>query len=136
MFCFPWDRACGFAALLASRAKDRKQLEACSNHRYIAAMRNGRHRTSRRPVERVELGEYIVADPEICHGKPTFKGTRIMVWQVLDALSRGESAAQIVKAWDGKVGKAAIAETVRLARQALLDDQGRLCNVAGSAVAA
>jgi uncharacterized protein (DUF433 family) len=28
---------------------------------------------------RMELGDFIVADPEICHGKPTFKGTRIPV---------------------------------------------------------
>jgi len=27
----------------------------------------------------VELGEYIVADPRICHGRPTFKRTRVMV---------------------------------------------------------
>jgi len=40
---------------------------------------------------RVELGEYIVADPLVCHGKPTFKGTRIMVWQILEDLARGES---------------------------------------------
>jgi len=33
--------------------------------------------------ERLELGDFIVVDPEICHGKPTFKGTRIMVFQVL-----------------------------------------------------
>ena len=25
------------------------------------------------------LGRYIVADPYICHGKPTFRGTRILV---------------------------------------------------------
>ena len=25
------------------------------------------------------LGRYIVADPKICHGKPTFRGTRIFV---------------------------------------------------------
>jgi len=82
----------------------------------------------KRPAaERLELGRFIVADPEICHGKPTFKGTRIMVWQVLDALARGESAEQIVSAWDGKVTKGAIAETVRLAREALLDHEGRLC---------
>jgi uncharacterized protein (DUF433 family) len=30
-----------------------------------------------------QLGKYIVADPEICHGKPTFKGTRILVKTVL-----------------------------------------------------
>jgi hypothetical protein len=59
-----------------------------------------------------------------------------MVWQVLDALARGESADDIVKAWDGKVHKAAIAETVRLAREALLDGEGRLCHGASRAVAA
>jgi len=35
---------------------------------------------------RLELGEHVVADPEICHGKPTFNGTRIMVWQVFALL--------------------------------------------------
>ena len=35
---------------------------------------------------RVEINEFIVADSEICHGKPTFKGTRVMVWQVLEML--------------------------------------------------
>lgn len=29
------------------------------------------------------LGRYLVSDPDICHGKPTFAGTRIMVAQVL-----------------------------------------------------
>jgi uncharacterized protein (DUF433 family) len=33
--------------------------------------------------QRKLLGRYIVADPEICHRKPTFRGTRIMVSQVL-----------------------------------------------------
>ena len=32
-----------------------------------------------------------MADPEICHGKPTFKGTRIMAWQVLDDVGDGRS---------------------------------------------
>ena len=40
---------------------------------------------------RVELGQSIVADSGICHGKPTFKGSRVMVWQVLRA-SRLDSA--------------------------------------------
>ncbi len=46
-------------------------------------------RTKSKP-RRVELGRYIVADPEVCHGKPTFKGTRIMVWQVVEHLALGE----------------------------------------------
>jgi len=83
------------------------------------AMKNGKH-------GRVELGEYIVADPEICHGKPTFKGTRIMVWQVLDELAHGMTPSQIVKAWGGRVQREAIAESVRLARHSLLKDSGEL----------
>jgi uncharacterized protein (DUF433 family) len=100
------------------------------------SVNNGKRLKSKRPAQRVELGQYIVVDPQICHGKPTIKGTRIMVWQVLDALERGESADEIVRAWDGKVGKGAVSETVRLARTALLDDEGRLCRPAAQAAAA
>jgi uncharacterized protein (DUF433 family) len=77
-------------------------------------------------TKRLELGNHIVADPLICHGKPTFKGTRIMVWQILDELAHGMSPAQIAKAWGGSVTRSAIAESVSLARQSLLDRQGRL----------
>lgn len=59
-----------------------------------------------------------------------------MVWQVLDALARGESAEQIIRAWDGKVTRNAIAETVRPAREALLDDEGWLCGSVRPAAAA
>ncbi|HMJ65131.1 MAG TPA: DUF433 domain-containing protein [Candidatus Binatia bacterium] len=78
---------------------------------------------------RIELGEHIVADPLICHGKPTFKGTRIMVWQILDELAEGMSPQEIVKAWGGRVSLEAIAETVALARRSLLDKHGRLRRV-------
>jgi uncharacterized protein (DUF433 family) len=77
-------------------------------------------------AKRIELGEHIVADPLICHGKPTFKGTRIMVWQILDELAHGMAPEQIVKAWGGKVTRAAIAESVDLARRSLLDERGCL----------
>ena len=36
---------------------------------------------------RVTLHKHIIADPAVCHGKPTFKGTRVMVWQVLEMLA-------------------------------------------------
>jgi uncharacterized protein (DUF433 family) len=39
--------------------------------------------------KRKELGQYIVADPEICHGQLTFKSTRIMVKSVLGMLAKG-----------------------------------------------
>jgi len=48
-------------------------------------------------MRKVEINNYIVADPEICHGKPTFKGTRIMVWQILAMLSDGLTNKEIIK---------------------------------------
>jgi len=68
---------------------------------------------------RVELGEYIVADPEICHGKPTFKGTRVMVWVVLEQLADGLTPDEIVKEWRGRVPREAVVEAALLASQIL-----------------
>jgi len=86
--------------------------------------------------ERVELGEHIVSDPLICHGKLTYKGTRIMVWQVLDELEHGMSLDEIVTAWGGEVSKEAIRESIRLARGALLDREGRLARSVDGRLAA
>jgi uncharacterized protein (DUF433 family) len=36
-------------------------------------------------------------DPEICHGKPCIKGTRVMVSVVLDYLKAGETVATILR---------------------------------------
>ncbi|MAG02863.1 antitoxin [Candidatus Pacearchaeota archaeon] len=48
---------------------------------------------------RVEINEYIVADTEICHGKPTFKGTRIMIHSILEMLEAGSSINDILEAY-------------------------------------
>ena len=85
---------------------------------------------SKRNGQRIELGEHVVADPLICHGKPTYKGTRIMVWQVLDELEHGMSLDEIVKAWAGRVSKEAILETIALARGTLLDARWAACLLA------
>ncbi len=39
--------------------------------------------------KRKVLGQYIVAAPNICHGEPTFKATRILVKSVLEMLAKG-----------------------------------------------
>jgi uncharacterized protein (DUF433 family) len=80
-------------------------------------------RTSRRR----ELGQFIVADPKVCRGRPTFKGTRITVADVLADVERGLSWEFICYRWgDGKINKEAITEAVQLARRALLDGAGHL----------
>lgn len=48
-------------------------------------------------MKKVIINDYIVADPQICHGKPTFKGTRVMVWQILEMLEFGLNDKEIVK---------------------------------------
>jgi uncharacterized protein (DUF433 family) len=63
------------------------------------------------------LGRFIVADPEICHGKPTFLGTRIMVAQVLKQVAKGTPWDEITAEWRGAVSKEAIAEAVELAQR-------------------
>ena len=67
------------------------------------------------------LGRYIVAAPAICHGKPTFRGTRIMVADVLEQVADGLAWETIIEEWRGSITDEAIAEAVRLARCALLD---------------
>jgi len=50
-------------------------------------------------MQKVIINKYIIADPKICHGKPTFKGTRVMIWQVLEMLQAGRSVKEIMKAF-------------------------------------
>ncbi|HZQ06428.1 MAG TPA: DUF433 domain-containing protein [Anaerolineae bacterium] len=67
------------------------------------------------------LGRYIVADPAICHGKPTFRGTRILVQHVLEQVAQGMAWETITEEWRGDVSQDAIAEAIRLSNQAFLD---------------
>ncbi len=66
------------------------------------------------------MGRYIVADPKICHGKPTFRGTRVLVSDVLEQLASGMAWETILEEWNHKITKEAIREAVELASQALL----------------
>lgn len=45
------------------------------------------------------IRDYISVDPQVCHGKPCFKGTRIMVYLVLDMLEAGASHSDIKDAY-------------------------------------
>ncbi len=70
--------------------------------------------------KRLMLGRYIVVDPKICHGKPTFRGTRIMVADVLEMVASGMAWETIVEEWNGHINDEAITEAVGLARHAFL----------------
>jgi uncharacterized protein (DUF433 family) len=67
------------------------------------------------------IGRHIVTDPRICHGKPTFRGTRILVADVLEQVAEGMAWETIIEDWHGSITKDAIREAVQLASQALLN---------------
>ena len=54
------------------------------------------------------IGRYIVSDPKICHGKPTFRGTRIFVADVLEQVADGMA----IEEWHNSIKKEAIAEAL------------------------
>lgn len=63
------------------------------------------------------VGRYIVIDPDICHGQPVFRGTRIMVSDVLEQVANGMAWEVIIEEWHGTLTKEAIAESLRMARE-------------------
>jgi uncharacterized protein (DUF433 family) len=65
------------------------------------------------------FGDYLVADPRICHGKWTFRGTRIFVEDVLDQVAEGMEWREIRREWRGRVSSKAISEAILLAKSAL-----------------
>lgn len=67
------------------------------------------------------VGRHIVSDPGICHGKPTFRGTRILVSDVLAQIADGMAWETVIQEWHGSVTREAIAEALQLATRALLE---------------
>src|SRR3977135_1530951 len=66
----------------------------------------------------LEIGEHLVVDQRVCHGKLTFKGTRLPVQTVLTLLTKnGRSIQYVQKSWP-HLKKEAIDEAVRLAAAA------------------
>ena len=45
------------------------------------------------------LLERVSIDPNVCHGQPCVKGTRIMVWLVVGFLANGDSVEDVLKAY-------------------------------------
>lgn len=44
-----------------------------------------------------KLYKLIDIKPEVCHGKPVFKGTRVLVGTILGALAGGDSLEMILE---------------------------------------
>ena len=67
--------------------------------------------------------DFITADPEVCHGKPCIKGTRIMVSVVLDNLAAGVTLDELLDSYPSltrEAVQAAIAYAADLARERIV----------------
>ena len=47
----------------------------------------------------VSVGKHLIIDPRVCHGKLTFKGTRLPVESVFYCLSKGRTIESILEDW-------------------------------------
>jgi uncharacterized protein (DUF433 family) len=79
------------------------------------ARTNGRTHKRRLP-KRIEVGKYLVSDPEVYHGELTFKGTRIPVKTVLTFLGMGDNLNDLLEGYP-RLNREAIKEAIELAKQ-------------------
>jgi uncharacterized protein (DUF433 family) len=73
--------------------------------------------------EHMNWQDYIVVDPDVCHGKACIKGTRIHVSVVLDNLAAGLSVEEILESYpalNSEAVQAAIAYAAELARERIV----------------
>jgi uncharacterized protein (DUF433 family) len=64
---------------------------------------------------------FVCADQKICHGQLTFRGTRILVSDVLELVADGMDWDDIIKECRGSISRAAIAEAIRVAGRAMVE---------------
>jgi uncharacterized protein (DUF433 family) len=68
--------------------------------------------------------ERISIDPNVCHGKPCLKGTRIWVSLIVDNLASGSSAEEILTAYPSLTRddiRAALAYAAEMTRERYVD---------------
>lgn len=66
---------------------------------------------------------HIEINPNICHGKPVIKGTRIMVWQILDLVADGVAFDKIVNNYFPQATKENIKACIEYANQLVKNEE-------------
>ena len=71
----------------------------------------------------IDLIERISVDPTICHGQPCIKGTRVMVYLILELLETGLSADQIISQYYSQLTKQDIEACLHYAATLIRDTE-------------
>ncbi len=70
-----------------------------------------------------DLIERISVDPNVCHGQPCIKGTRVMVYLILELLETGLSADQIIQQYYPQLTKQDIEACLHYAATLIRDSE-------------
>jgi uncharacterized protein (DUF433 family) len=71
-------------------------------------------------MKKKQIGRFITANPKVCHGKLTFRGTRILVSDVLELVAAGMTWEDVIEECHGSISRGAIAEAIRIAGRAIV----------------
>ena len=63
-------------------------------------------------METTTSARHIASDPAICHGEPTFRGTRIPVADVLEQVEGGMAYEAIIEEWRYEIDRDAIVKSL------------------------
>jgi uncharacterized protein (DUF433 family) len=72
-------------------------------------------------MKRKRLGRFICADPNVCHGQLTFRGTRVLVSDVLELVASGMAWDKVIEESGGGISRPAIAEAIRFAGRVIAE---------------
>jgi len=68
-------------------------------------------------MARIEIGKYLVTDTRVCNGCLIFKGTRILVSDVLELIATGLSPEEVAHEYPGLLSPEAVREALSLIRK-------------------
>ena len=71
----------------------------------------------KKAVQPKESGKYIISDPRICHGEPTFRGTRKLVRDCIEMTAQGLTIDELASR--AGLPCAAVVEALHLAAEVL-----------------
>lgn len=73
-------------------------------------------------MARIEIGRHLAADSRVCGGRLIFKGSRILVSDVLELARAGYSPESIAQQYRGIISARAVREAVSLTRRGVVKE--------------
>ncbi len=73
-------------------------------------------------MPRIEIGKHLAADTRVCGGRLIFKGTRILVTNVLELTQAGYRPEALAQQYGGLLTAEAVREAVSLTRRRVVKE--------------